>query len=211
LMKYQRLCYEILGEGRRRTQNKEILYTQEEELREQLVEEWGGLEKIFSRLGAPMIAVTPAVGYNELVFDEALSGEIHDNPRKYECLELAIQSATKAIGLLGACTDTELRKLFRKTPIFFISYSFRKKNEKLINTIQELLAAFYISIVTGEKPSTGSISEKVKRLIDDSDYILAVLKIRKQIKVGLLQNGFVMKWLLRWAGKKQLFCWLKMD
>lgn len=174
LKDYRKVYLEIL-ENKYNAQKKEDLLEKEEQLREELTEEWGQLERMFKKIGAPMITVIPSIGYPTHFFDEALSAQIFDNPHKYRGLEDAISSATKVIGLVDALTDIEFKKLTQKTPILFISYSFKEENEKLVRIIKDFLEAYPISITTGAKPSTGSLSEKVKKLIDDSDYVLAVL------------------------------------
>ena len=76
------------------------------------------------------------------------------------------------LGLLIYCHSIEMSAPYH---ILFISYSFKEENEKLVRMIKDFLEAYSIFIITGAKPSTNSVSEKVKKLIDDSDCALAVL------------------------------------
>jgi len=162
---------------------KAELHGKEETLREQLTEEWGQLEDIFRKIGAPMFGVTPAIGYRTMFFDEALSADF-GSPHKGTGLQFAISSATKAIGLVDALSDSDYAGLIRKTPILFLSHAFRKENEELVAKINILLSSFSVSVVTGAKPATGSISEKVKGLVDDSNYVLSILTKDEEQKDG---------------------------
>jgi len=146
----------------------------EEKLREELTEEWGRLESLFAKMGAPRFTIVPSIGYPTYFFDEALSANF-DSPHKGEGIVSAISSATKVIGLIEALSEAEYKSLHRKTPTLFISHAFRKENEELVKNIKELLSSFPISIITGAQPGTESISEKVKGLMDDSDFVLALL------------------------------------
>lgn len=187
LKEYQELLEKIGKSNIVRSQ----LLEGEAKLREELTEEWGRLERIFVQLGLPNIYVFPNLGHKEYIFDEALAAEFSDN--KYLYLSKAIAIATKAIGSVDSLTEIGFKKLSRRTPALFLSYSFRKENEELIGKIKDFLSAYPLSITTGAKPSTDYISEKVKGLINSSDYVLAVLTKDEEQKDGEWNPS---KWVL---------------
>ena len=179
---YLEVCRSVWQARRRYSDGAEHL-EKEGTLREQLTEEWGQLENIFRKIGAPMFGVIPAIGYRTMFFDEALSADF-ESPHKGDGLQSSISSATKAIGLIDALSDSDYAGLTRRTPILFLSHSFRKENEELIAQINTLLSSFPVSVVTGAKPATGSITEKVKGLVDDSNFILSILTRDEEQKDG---------------------------
>ena len=185
-------------------EKRENLLKKEEKLREELTEEWGRLKRVIWRLGVSTITVTPSIGYKEHIFEEALSARIFENPLKFSSLTNAIQSATQAIGAIDSLTDIEFNQLTKRTPILFVSYSFKKENEGLVRTIKDFLEAYPISIITGAKPSTGSVSEKVKKLINDSDCVLAVLtKDEEQKDKSRTPSKWVFDEIAYASGKKK--------
>ena len=95
------------------SQDKETLFNKEERLREELMEDWGRFKTIFLRLNVPTITVTPSIGYNEHIFEEALSGRLFDNPLKGASLINAISSATQAIGIVDSLNEEEFKVILK--------------------------------------------------------------------------------------------------
>jgi len=171
---------------------RKSLSDKEEKMRERLTEEWGRLRKIFHYLGVCVMTITPGIGYRQHIFEEALSGQLIHNILKGESLVNAISSATQAIGEVESLTETEFNRFTQKTPNLFLAHSFREENEKMVARIKKLLESFPLSITTGEKPTTKYVSEKVKKLIADSDYVLVILTKDEEQKDKSWQPS---KWL----------------
>ena len=183
LKKYYDLCLKYNNERKFIGEDEILLHQQEERnLSENLVERWGELEKIFIRIGADITSITPAIGIPEKFFDESLRND--SGPYKFRYLSLAIHSASKAIGLITSMGDQEIEKIMEKIPVLFISYHISKENNIIIEQLKDFTNSFQISVITGTEPETDSLSEKEKRLIDESDYLLAILTKDEEKKDG---------------------------
>lgn len=178
LKKYLEVCNEV---WRARSEYRSVeagIYKMEKDTRESLTEEWGRLEQLFLKIGAPTHSHHPATGITRSLFDEALSADF-EGSLKGTHLEGAIGAATKAIGLFDALSEPQYNSIQKTTPIIFIGHSFKDEHKEDIAKIIKFIGTFPVSVVTGEKPSlTGvakGVPEKVKRLIDDADLVVAVL------------------------------------
>ena len=107
---------------------------QEKVMREKLTEDWGRLERLFKKIGAPTSSYHPLAGVTRPFFDDALSFDF-DGTVKGQGLEAAIQSATKATGLLDALSDVQYKSLLRATPSVFIGHSFKDEHKDSITEI----------------------------------------------------------------------------
>ena len=157
----------------------EDVRAQEKEMREKLTEEWGRLERLFLKIGAPTHSHHPMAGVTRAIFDDALSFDFEARTVKGGALEAAIQSATKAIGLLDALSDVQYKTMRRTTPKIFVGHSFQEEHKTVMAEIISFVNSFPVSVATGEKPTligvTKGVPEKVKSLIDDADIVIAIL------------------------------------
>lgn len=191
LKKYFEICNRFWEARNRYSSPDDTTIREEEKLREDLTEKYGRLEVLFNRMGTPTRAVVPAIGVPYSIFDEALSADF-ERRSKGDCLEQAISSATKAIGLFEALSESDYRGLQRATPVVFIGHSFAEVHREKVNAIKEFTATFPLSVITGEKPATEEISEKIKKLIDDSDFIMAILTKDNELSGGQMTPS---KWV----------------
>lgn len=66
-------------------------------------------------------------------------------------------------------------------PTSFVGHSFAKSDESVNDSIVAFLTSLGIKVVTGERPKADSISEKVKREIDDQAIFVGVFTRRDKI------------------------------
>ena len=141
LKDYRIIWFKILEEDYN-FQDKESILDKEEKLREELMEDWGRLKELFFRLNIPTITVTPSIGYQEHIFEEALSGRLFDNPLKGASLINAISSATQAIGVADSLTDTEFKRLTKKSPTTLTDLYPKIKDQKIKILLSELVNSY---------------------------------------------------------------------
>ena len=175
---YKEACGPIWGARNGHKPADEDVRKKEKEMREKLTEDWGRLEHLFVKIKAPIHSYHPMVGVTRSIFEDALSFDF-EGSTKGQALEGAIQSATKAIGLLDALSDSEYKGIFRSTPNVFVGHSFADEQKDIVAEIIKFVSSFPVSVTTGEKPSLvgakDGVPEKVRRLIDDADLMIAVL------------------------------------
>lgn len=151
-------------------------------LREQLVEMLGKLEKYMQKMGVSMYG--SLMGRTFPIFDHALESKIFDNPTKGESLNMAVQMAIKAVGMVDSMDEKEFSRLSRKTPVVFVSYNFADKNKDLSSSIISFLETQNVAILVGSEPGSGSVSEKVRGKIDDSDIVVGVMTADEENNKG---------------------------
>jgi hypothetical protein len=178
LKKYKTICEEFWIAHREHRNVEKSVAIKEAKMRELLTEMWGRLEQLFHRINAPTSTLHPGIGIVRPIFDDALSSDF-DGGVKGMQLESAIGSATKAIGLLDALSESQYKGIYRSTPNIFVAHSFKDEHRNLIDEVKKFISSYPVSITTGEKPTlTGvvkGIPEKVKRLIDDAQLVIAIL------------------------------------
>lgn len=150
-----------------------IRETLETPLREQLVEKLGRLEGYLKKMNVPMYA--EAYGRTMPIFDTALESKIFNNPGKGETLKMAVQMAIKAVGMAESIDEKDFSRMIRKTSVVFVSYNFADKNKELASQIISFLESQGVAVLVGSEPSAGSVSEKVKGKIDDSDIVIGLM------------------------------------
>ena len=193
LKEYQKILREIWSEGRGYSNNekiKELTGKKENPLREKLVENFGKIEKYFKKIGVGMNAVK--FGRVFPIFDTALDSDI-SGTIKGETLEMSIQMATKAIGIVKSLDDKEYKKIDKKTPTVFISFNFDEKNKNITKKFKDFISKFDVEILEGSEVNTISISEKVKTKINDADIIVAIMTKDEQDNKGV---SFPSKWVI---------------
>ena len=126
-------------------------------------------------------------------FDDALSSKLFNNPTKGESLQMALQMATKAVGILKSLNNKEFGKLEKKTPVVFVSYNFGQKNKEITQKFIDFISKFDVATSVGSEPDTISVSEKVKLKIDSADIIVAIMTKDEQDDKG---NWFSSKWII---------------
>lgn len=174
LKAYRNLVRTIIERSERETAVDELL-AQEEAHREALTEMLGRLHGVLERLpGVHTWYPEPSTGYNVSFFDEALSPDL-DGPRKGVSLEFAIQSATKAVGVLAGKDESELRAIVGGRPLVFLSYSFRPANEEIVGLIRQLLVALGFDVLEGDDPRPASVSSKVKSKIGRASAVVSLM------------------------------------
>lgn len=184
--------WKLAGDGYLKNREAiEKIAKQEIILREELTENLGILESYLKRLGVSM--QISAYGRIFPIFDTALSSKIFDNPSKGDALEAAVQMTIKAVGLLKGKDENEINQLTRKTPIIFVAHSFKEENNYLIEKFLKFLQTFDIAISLGSEVNTNSISEKIKKKIDDSDIVLGIMTKDEQNAEG---NWSASKWIV---------------
>lgn len=161
---------------------EEIKETREKPQREKLTEDFGYIEKYLNRLGVSMAAT--AYGSTFLIFDAALSSTVFENPAKGEGLPMAVQMATKAIGIAKSMSESEMSKINRNIPNIFISYNFSEENKTIAKKIIDFVGKFDVAIILGSETDNKSISEKVKEKIDNADIVVAVMTKDEQNASG---------------------------
>jgi hypothetical protein len=178
LKEYMVVCKEFWAARRDYRDLEESAIKKEAKMRESLTEEWGRLEQLFLKIGAPTHTYHPMAGVTRSVFDDALSPDF-DGGVKGGGLQGAIGSATKAIGLVDALSESQYKGIYRATPKIFIGHSFKDEHQQTIDEIAKFIGSFPVSIATGEKPTligvTKGVPEKVKHLIDDAELIVTIL------------------------------------
>jgi hypothetical protein len=178
LKKYMEVCKEFWVARHEYRDVEASTVKKEEEMRESLTENWGRLEQLFNKIGAPNISYTPATGIRRPIFDDALSPDFEGGV-KGDALQGAIAAATKALGLLDALSEAQYKGISRSTPIIFIGHSFKEEHRAMVEKAKEFIGTFPVSVTTGEKPTLTGVTEgvpaKVKSLIDDADLVVAIL------------------------------------
>jgi len=162
--------------------------------REKLTEDFGRLEKYFRKLGLSMQAESYGRIYS--IFDESLGSTIFNNPAKGEGLPLAIQMATKAIGIAKSLDKIESSKINRTIPNLFISYNFSLENKTVTKKVTDFIKGFDVSIILGSEVDNKSISEKVKEKIDNADLVIVIMTKDEQDSSG---NWSPSKWIIEEA------------
>jgi hypothetical protein len=66
----------------------------------------------------------------------------------------------------------------------FMGHSFAEEDRNIIELIMRSLSVLSVKLITGEKPSADSISEKVKERIHKSPCVIIVLTRREKLKSG---------------------------
>jgi hypothetical protein len=72
-------------------------------------------------------------------------------------------------------------KLTKSRPTLFLAHSFKDSHKDFVNLIIRYLTSLGLEVITGEKPKAAGVSEKVKRLIQDQDFFLALFLRDKKI------------------------------
>ena len=194
LKEYQAIVHDIWSEKRAYSDwNKidDLIKTKEAPLREKLIENFGKLERYFAKMGIPMQA--SSYGRVFPVFDHALEEKLFDNPIKGEALSMALQMATKAVGVVKSLNDKDFGRLGKETPIVFISYNFGDNNKDITTIFKNFISKFDVVISEGSETDTISVSEKVKTKIDDADMIVAIMTKDGQDDKG---NWSPSKWII---------------
>lgn len=187
LKDYMTICSEIWHARNSYRQVDDSIATEEAEMRESLIEEWGRLEQLFLKIGAPIFTYHPAINVKRPMFDDALSSDFEGSV-KGSGLESAISSATKAIGLLDGLSESQYKGISRSTPNIFVGHSFEEEHQITINNVVKFISSFPVSVTTGEKVNlvgiTKGVPEKVKRLIDDADLMVTILTKDEALEGG---------------------------
>lgn len=194
LKKYQEIVRDIWIEKNKHTSWEEIenmIKTKEAPLREKLTEKFGKLERYFIKIGIAMKA--SMYGNVFPIFDTALEAKLFDNPSKGESLSMAIQMATKALGITKSLDDKEVKRLKKETPIIFVSYNFSEENKEITAKFIDFISKFDVAILRGSEVDTISISEKVKTKIDDADIVIAIMTKDEQNDKSV---WFPSKWII---------------
>ncbi len=194
LKEYQKIVQDIWSKRREHLKAEEIeelIVTKETPLREKLIEEFGQLELYFRKIGITMNG--SMYGRVFPVFDTALDEKLFGNPGKGESLSMSIQMAIKAVGIIKAMDEREIRRLKKEMPIIFISYNFNKKNKEIMGKFVDFISNFNVAISRGSEADTISISEKVKNKIDDADIVIAIMTKDEQNEQG---SWFPSKWII---------------
>jgi len=194
LKEYQEVVRDIWGERNNRGSDEITAKLKEEReipLREKLIENFGKLERYFIKIGVPMEA--SKMGRSIPIFDNALDEQLFNNPIKGQALSLALQMATKAMGIIKSLDDKEFRKLERRTITVFVSYNFSKKNKEITQKFIDFISKFNVAISLGSEIDTVSISEKVKSKIDDADIVVAIITKDEQDDKGVWSPS---KWVI---------------
>lgn len=195
LKEYKTICQQFWIARNQYRQVERQAVTKEAEMRELLTEEWGRLEQLFFKINAPISTLHPMANVVRPIFDDALSPDFEGSV-KGDALENAIGSATKAIGLLDALSESQYKGIRRSTPNIFIGHSFKEEHKNTIDQIKNFVDTYPVSVITGEKPTltgiTKGIPEKVKRLIDDADLVVAILSKDEEIADGKMTPS---KWV----------------
>ena len=195
LKEYMTICQEFWVARNQHRKVDGSIVTTEAEMRELLTEEWGRLEQLFLKINAPIRTLHPMAGVVRPIFDDALSPDFEGSV-KGNALESAIGSATKAIGLLDALSESQYKGIYRSTPNIFVGHSFKDEHKNTIDQIKNFINSYPVSVITGEKPTltgvTEGVPEKVKRLIDDADLVIAILSKDDEIADGKMSPS---KWV----------------
>lgn len=194
LKEYQKIVQDIWAEKRNYSdwdKIEELIGAKEAPSREKLVEKFGELERYFSKIGIAMQA--SAYGRVFPLFDTALDAKLFDNPGKGESLSMAIQMATKAIGIAKSLDDKEIKRLNKETPIIFISHNFDEKNKAIAQKFIDFISKFDVAISLGSETDTISVSEKVKTKINDADIVVAIMTKDEQDDKGVWSPS---KWII---------------
>lgn len=195
LKEYMAICQEFWTARNQYRRVEESMVTKEAEMRELLTEDWGRLEQLFLKINAPISTLHPMAGVVRPIFDDALSPDFEGGVKGGQ-LESAIGSATKAIGLLDALSESQYKGIYRSTPNIFIGHSFKDEHRNTIDQIKDFIGSYHVSVITGEKPNltgiTEGIPEKVKRLIDDADLVFAIISKDEEIADGKMAPS---KWV----------------
>ena len=127
------------------------------------------------------------------IFDSALEEKLFDNPIKGEALSMALQMATKAVGVIKSLNKEEFGRLEKKTPIVFVSYNFGEKNKEITQKFKDFISKFDVAISEGSQVDTISVSEKIKTKIDGADIIVAIMTKDEQNDQGIWSPS---KWII---------------
>jgi hypothetical protein len=76
----------------------------------------------------------------------------------------------------------------------FVGQSFAPKDKRVNQCVRETLTALGVKVVTGDEPKAASISEKVKRLIEDQSFFVGVFTRRD--KVARKQEWTTSAWVI---------------
>ncbi len=150
-----------------------LIEEEETPLRECLVEDWGRIEDYYRKMGVSLVG--GAYGRSFPIFDTAFDEQLFENPAKGSALQMASQMATKAVGMLEALEEEDVHRLDRKLPVVFVAHRFGEENKKLIDTVFKFLETQDVAITSGSEVDTDSISEKVKRKIEDADFVIGIM------------------------------------
>lgn len=171
LKEYMAVCRQIWKDTDR---SPEIL-SREEKLREKLTEISGKLMPYIRRLpNIPINYYEPMTRQSISMYDEAMSSDLFA-PRKEESVYGVIQSVSKAIGASESVDIKKLNQSEKGIKNVFLAHSFNPKNKDTINTLKDLINSFPVGLLLGSKPSTKSISEKIKKMISDSVICVIVM------------------------------------
>ena len=194
LKEYQKICRNIWGEQRIRSDYKiieNLIENKETPLREKLIEDLGKLERYLRKIGITMEA--GMMGRSFPIFDSALDAKLFDNPVKGESLQMALQMAIKAVGIVKSMSDKEFGKLEKAIPTVFIPYNLGEKNKEITTKFINFISKFDVVISVGSETDTISVSEKVKSKIDNADIIIAIMTKDEQDNKGIWSPS---KWII---------------